>query len=225
MPSISAFPEYPKVLARAQAGDSVLDLGCGLGQDLRLLAVDGVSPRNMYASDISRELWDLGFELFNDRDKMAAKFIQANILHAGSGLGQLKGMVDIIIANQFMHLFDWEEQRVVMKRVVELSKLGTILIGYQRAQVPPRELERQWGNMFYHDEETYRKLWRIVELETESKWEVEVKLVDLSEWGMEEEDSDWMPEGKKGINFVVTRRSEEMGGVLWSASILQSSST
>lgn len=171
------------------------------------MAADGVSPRNLYASDISRELWDLGFELFKDRDKMVAKFIQADILDTGSGLGQLTGMFDVIIANQFFHLFDWEGQVSVMKRIVELSKPGTILIGYQRAQVPPRELERQWGKMYFHDDETYRKLWQRVELETKSEWDLEVRLVDLSEWGMELEDFDWMPEGRKGINFVVTRRS------------------
>lgn len=161
----------------------------------------------MYASDISRELWELGFELFNDRGRMMAKFIQASILDAGSDLGQLKGMTDVIIANQFIHLFDWEGQVSVIKRIVELSKPGTVLIGYQRAQVPPEELQRPWGNMYFHDQETFRKLWQRVELETRSKWDLDVKLVDLSEWGMEREDFDWMPEGRKGINFVVTRQS------------------
>ena len=183
-----------------------MDLGCGFGQDLRLLAADGASTGNMYGSDISRELWDLGFELFNDRDKMMAKFIQANILDTGSGLGQLEGMVDVIIANQFIHLFDWEGQVAVLKKIVELSKPGTILIGYQRAQVPPRELKRQWGNMYFHDHESYRKLWQRVELETKSKWDVDVRLVDLTDWGMEKEDFDWMPEGRKGIDFVLTRK-------------------
>ncbi len=207
MPSISKFLEYPEVLARAQAGDTVLDLGCGFGQDLRLLAADGVSPRNMYASDISSELWDLGFELFKDRHKMASNFIQANILETDPSLEHLTGMVDIIIANQFIHLFDWEGQVSVLKTIVQLSKPGSILIGYQRAQVPPREIERPWGKMFFHDDETYQKLWHRVELETKSKWDLGVKLVDLSEWGMEEEDLDWMPEGRKGINFVVKRQS------------------
>lgn len=185
----------------------MLDLGCGFGQDLRLLAADGISPLNMYASDISRELWDLGFELFNDRDKMVAKFIQANILEIDNALGQLNGMVDIVIANQFIHLFDWEGQLLVLKRIVQLSKPGSTLIGYQRAQVPPMEFERQWGKMYFHDNETFRNLWQRVELETRSKWDLNIKVVDLSEWGMEEEDVDWMPEGRKGINFVVRRLS------------------
>ena len=41
---------------------------------------------NEYASDISRELWNLGFESFNNRDKMTARFIEANVLDSVSGL-------------------------------------------------------------------------------------------------------------------------------------------
>ena len=161
----------------------------------------------MYASDISRELWDLGFELFNDRDKMTATFVEANVLDGVSGLKKVKASFDVIIANQFIHMFDWEGQVSVVKKVVELSKPGTMLIGYQRAQVPPVEMERRWGNMYFHNHETFRSLWQRVESETKSAWDLEVRLVDLSEWGMEEEDLAWMPEGRKGINFVVTRRS------------------
>lgn len=182
-------------MARAQAGDRVLDLGCGFGQNLRLLAADGACPQNFYASNIKKEL-DLGFDLFNDRDKMVANFIQANILDTNSGLGQLNGTVDVIIANQFIHLFDWEAQVLILRMVVQLSKPRTILIGYQRAQVPPRSSERPWGSMYFDDDESYRKLWQRVELETKSIWDLRVKLVDLSEWGTEEEDCDWMPEGK-----------------------------
>lgn len=58
-----------------------------LWQDLRLLAADGALPHNMYASDISRELWQLGFELFRDREK---------IFDPGSGLGRLSGQMNIV---------------------------------------------------------------------------------------------------------------------------------
>ena len=100
-----------------------------------------ISPdRN--ASDISRELWNLGFELFNDRDKMTAKFVEADVLDSVSGLEELKGSFDFIIAHKSIHIFNWEGQVSVIKRVVELSKPGTMLIGNQRARVPLRWMER-----------------------------------------------------------------------------------
>ena len=169
------------------------------------MAADGVSTHNMYATDISVELWDLGFDLFRDKDKLEATFIQADFLDSKSDLQRLNGLTDIIIACQFLHLFDWERQVVGMKRIVELSRPGSVLIGYQRAQVEAQELPRPWGAMYFHNEETFRKMWCRVEDETGTKWRVNVSLVDLQEWGMEEEDIDWMPVGRKGINFVITR--------------------
>ena len=209
LPSISNFPQFPVILDWTREGATVLDLGCCFGQNLRLLAANGATPQNMYASDISAELWELGFELFRDRHKMgaSAKFIKADILDTASDLSQLNGRMDIIIACQFLHLFDWEKQIEAVKRIVRFSRPHSILVGYQRAQVQPREVERPWGRMYFHNEETFREMWCHVERETGSKWDVEVSLVDLREWGMEEEDLEWMPPDRKGINFAVTRVS------------------
>ncbi len=160
----------------------------------------------MYASDISSELWYLGFDLFNDREKMVAKFIQADIFDIDSSLRHLHGHIDIIIVNQFLHLFNWEGQVAAMKIIVKLSKPGSILVGYQRAQEPSKEIQRPWGAMYLHDHNTFREIWERVELETGSKWDLEAEVVELSEWGMEPEDFSWMPDGKKGINFIITRR-------------------
>ena len=75
LPSITCFPAYSQFVARTKAGATVLDLGCCFGQDLRRLVADGGSMDNMYASDLNRELWDIGFDLFRDRDRMKARFI------------------------------------------------------------------------------------------------------------------------------------------------------
>ena len=64
-----------------------------------------ISP-NKYTSDISTELWDLGFELFNDRDKMTATFIEANVLDSVSGLEKVKGSFNVVIAYKFIHVFN-----------------------------------------------------------------------------------------------------------------------
>ena len=209
LPSISAFPQFSAIINRARNGAAVLDLGCCFGQNLRLLAANGVPPQNMYASDISAELWELGFELFRDRKKMgaSAKFLKADIFDQASDLRQWDGRMDIIIACQLLHLFDWEKQLVAMKRIVGFSRPGSVLIGYQRAQMRAREIVRPWGRMYFHNSETFRQIWREVESATGSRWSVEVSLVDLSEWGMEEEDFEWMPSDRKGINFHVTRLS------------------
>ena len=131
-----------EVLERAIAGNLILDLGCCFGQDLRPLASDGAPTGNIYATVFSKELWHLGFELFNGHNKMKAKLIQANIFDVNDELERLKGTVDVIIANQFLHLFNWEGQLRAMKKIVELSKPQSMAVGYQRALVPRMEVER-----------------------------------------------------------------------------------
>ena len=205
LPSISNFPQYPHVLARAKQGDRILDLGCGLAQDLRYLAADGAPSENLYASDISPELWNFGFDLFKDHDRMAANFVAANLLDDVSELRKWDGMMDVIIANMIIHLFDWDGQIVALKNLVELSRPGALVLGYQRAQVPPVSKERPWGTMYFHDENTFRQIWEIVQQKTHQVWDLEIRLVPLSEWGMEPEDVEWMPEGKVGLNFVAKR--------------------
>ena len=60
----------------------------------------------MYASDISQKLWELGFDLFRDHERMCAKFIQADTLDPNNNLRHLNGQIDIIVAGQILHLFN-----------------------------------------------------------------------------------------------------------------------
>lgn len=85
----------------------------------------------MYAVDLKPRLWELGYELFGDREKMEAEFIEANILDPDPmyPLNSLKGKMDIVIACLFLHLFNWDSQVVALKRIVELSREGTVVTG------------------------------------------------------------------------------------------------
>lgn len=199
---------WPDILQRARAGATILDLGCCFGQNLRLLASNGVETTNMYAIDIGSEFWDLGFDLFRDRSKMKATFIRGDIFDSTSSrLQQLDGKMDIILACQFLHLFSQDLQILATKKIVQLSRPGSVVIGYQRAHPQTGKITRPFGVMYLHNLDTFRDMWRQVEGETGTKWRVEVEMVDLAEWGMENEDFEWMPPPWMGINFVVTRES------------------
>ena len=206
LPSITTFPEYPEILRVARGKATILDMGCCFGQDLRLLASNQVPTDKMYATDVNKELWDLGFELFKDREKMHATFIQADVFDLHSNLARLDGCVDIILACQFLHLFDWESQLTAMKRIVRLSRPGCIVVGYQRGQVQAQECVRPWGTMYLHNIETFSDIWEQLGQETDTRWTINASLVDLQDWGMEPEDTAWMPEGQKGLNFVAIRQ-------------------
>lgn len=90
-------------------------LGNGPGSQLRLrpgltAACSRWAPsENMYASDLHSKLWEIGCDLFRDRDAMKARFVQADIFEPDSPLRDLDGKIDIIIACQFLHLFSWKQ--------------------------------------------------------------------------------------------------------------------
>ncbi|OJJ70088.1 hypothetical protein ASPBRDRAFT_56812 [Aspergillus brasiliensis CBS 101740] len=209
LPGLADFPQFPSLLSKAQEPQSViLDLGCGLGQGLRLLAAHGVPTDRMWAVDVEPGLWTLGYKLFRDAGRMHARFIQGDIQALpDESFSEIRGRVDLVIASQFLHLFSWDGQMKASKRIVSLSKPGTMLVGYQQARRRPREYIRPWGMMFYHNQETFTKLWDLVQKQTNTVWSLDVKEVDLAEWGMEPEDVEWMPEDRMGINFVITRLS------------------
>lgn len=187
----------------------IVDLGCGLGQDLRLFASHGVPTENMWALDIQDSLWKLGYELFRDADKMKARLIVGDF-RTMSEDGELKGIqgtTDVIIAAQFVHLFDWDGQVAVFKKIVGLSKVGTMVVGHQQGLKKAVHGMRPWGAVFHHNEKSFQEIWQIIARETGTEWRVDVKVVELSELGMNEEDTEWMPEDQMGIRFVVTRVS------------------
>ncbi|MCJ1264609.1 hypothetical protein MMC22_004482 [Lobaria immixta] len=192
---------------RARAGATVLDVGCCFGQDLRLLATNGVETKKMYAIDISHEFCDLGFDLSQDRSKMEAKFIHRDISDQPLRLQQLDVKMDIILVCQLLHLFNQEQQILVTKSIVQFSRPGSVVIGYQRAHPETCNIARPFGVMFLHNLDTFRDMWRQVEGETGTKWRVEVEMVDLAEWGLEKEDCEWMPLSWAGINFVAVGES------------------
>ncbi|KAJ5779112.1 hypothetical protein N7457_006832 [Penicillium paradoxum] len=204
------FPQFPSILETARRPEAtILDLGCGLGQGLRLLAAHGVPTERMWALDIEAHLWALGYQLFRDEGRMQATFIhgdfQQSIMENGP-LAALRGQVDLVLTSQFLHLFDWDGQLAASKKIVSLSKPATIIAGFQQGRKRARAYVRPWGMMFYHNQDSFLQMWEMVQEQTETRWVIDISVVKLQEWGMQDEDLEWMPEDRMGINFIITRK-------------------
>lgn len=186
-----------------------LDLGCGFGQDIRALAVAGAPTQNLYGSDLRKEFWDLGYELFNDKGKLKSPFIQADLL-AGNGslpggLKELKGKVDVLYAGSLLHLFDYEGQIQVCELIIELLKpvKDSVVLGRQVGNVVAGETPRKTtdsNRMYRHNDESFKKMWKDLGEKTGTKWKVEVVMGDGGQMGS----SRWDP-NFRDLQFAIFR--------------------
>ncbi|KAE9375707.1 methyltransferase domain-containing protein [Stipitochalara longipes BDJ] len=189
--SISHSPHYPAILERLKTGDeNFLDLGCCFGQDLRKLAADGAPSEHLYGSDLRPEFFDLGYKLFRDKDRLKSKFIVGDVFDPSSLLSELDRKIDIIYAASFLHLFGYDDQIKICKRIIKLlkEKKDSVVLGRQVGdsiageQTPRNDPTRtRWR----HNEESFKKMWEEVGKLTASKWRVEVS---SEPWAGESED-------------------------------------
>lgn len=199
---------YQSLLARLKANAVFIDLGCFFGQELRRLAVDGAPMDNMYATDLDSEFWELGYEMYRDRGKMKATFFTADILNAGTAFKHLDGRVDIILANRFLPLFDWDGQVKAMKVLVGMSKPGSWIVGQQTGSEQGMEVGEKGSRVrwprFFHNVDTFERIWKQVGEETRSTWVVDASVSDFGDL-----DQSLSPTGSGLVimKFVVSRQT------------------
>ncbi|OCK84996.1 hypothetical protein K432DRAFT_319175 [Lepidopterella palustris CBS 459.81] len=205
-------PVYSEVLQRLKDGQSFLDIGCCFGQDIRKLVADGAPSDNTYGSDLEMAFMELGYDLFLDRDTLKTKWVAGDILNPeDAGLKQLDGKIDIVHAASFFHLFNWDDQVKIAKRIVTLMKpkAGGLVIGRQMGNEKSGEYsfskDTQSKTTFRHNVESFKKMWKLVGEETNTDWEVEVSLSDS---GLTQKDGfqfHFVVPATKMITFVARR--------------------
>ncbi|CAF9936426.1 hypothetical protein IMSHALPRED_010746 [Imshaugia aleurites] len=120
-PMLPKSPAYSTIIQKLQAGGTCLDIGCFIGQDLRRLVADGAPSDRLYAVDVVSH-WDVGYEMYRDRDRFSAHFIEADILYPTAELRALMGTVDVLSITHVLHQWDWAGQ---VKAVEQLVSVGT----------------------------------------------------------------------------------------------------
>lgn len=182
-------------------------MGCCLGQAIRKLIQDGAPSENIYATDIKKDFWDFGYDMFLDKTTLKTTFIEADIFDSSSELHHLDGKVDIVWASSFFHLFDWDGQIKAAKRIVQMMKPapGSFICGRQGGKADPgsfvhvkKELTSYW-----HNEESWAKLWKQVGEETGTEWKVDAALggEDMSK----KVKSNLIPGGTRFLTFAIRR--------------------
>jgi hypothetical protein len=209
--SIQSSTAYDEVLQRIKGGEQYLDIGCCVGQDIRRLVHDGAPSENTYASDLKGQFWDLGYDLFLDKSSLKTTFIEADVFDDKSGLQQLAGKIGIVHAASFFHLFDWDGQVAAAKKVVGLldPASDSLILGRQagraEAGIFTDQIE-ETQSRYWHNTESWTKLWEQVGAETGTKWKVEAEFEAMNNLLREKSGVvDFIPQDTKFMKFVVRK--------------------
>ncbi|KAK8036944.1 hypothetical protein PG991_001258 [Apiospora marii] len=170
-------PSYPTMLERLKAGEArYLEIGFGLGQDIRKLVADGAPGSSLYGSELEAGFVDLSYELWRDRGTLQAQLAQGDALSdlddCGGLLGSLKGTVDYCYLGMVLHVFDRDKQHKLLENCVRLLKKprGTILgeaVGDVEGCATPA------GN-FMHSDATLRQL--LDEVSEKTGWRLDCRI-------------------------------------------------
>lgn len=151
-----------------------------------------------YGSDLLPDFIELGYELFQDKEKLKTKFFAGNVFDETSDLKELHGTIDIMSTNSFFHLFNWDQQKKASLRVVKLlkPKKDSLVVGRQLGNAKPGEHSR-WtkeGTAYRHNIESLQKFWDEIGEEVGATFRVDgfEKVVDELRNKAEESLLTWM---------------------------------
>ena len=190
----------------------MLDVGCFVGGDFRRLVFDGAPSENMVGLDIANH-WEVGFELFRDREKFKGRFVEADLLSAETNeepeeLRALEGNAGIIHISQVLHQWDWDGQLAAIKKLIYFSKPGALVVGYQIGSAVGKEVQNphaKYLKQWRHDPASLARIWEQAGDDSGTKWKVQAWVRSWEFVGMDAEEAAFMMPGDVPIDFVVER--------------------
>ena len=212
-PRLSQLPVYQILLDKLRSGDIFLDAGCCFGQEIRYLVQAGVSSSQMYGFDLEQKFIELGYERFQDRDKLHAKFVSGDLLAEpgtakSGGLGTLFEKMDIVFASSLLHFWDWDEMLLAAIRLVSFTrnKTGSMVVGRQMGSLKAGSysMPEMEGRVYRHDVGSMKSFWDQVGVRTGSRWRVDTELYE-SEEVKDERSQAWSNPDLRTIWFSAVR--------------------
>ena len=120
-PNITKHEHYKEIMKKK---GTLLDFGCGTGDDLRQLIKDGYPKKDLLGFDLDWSSIDLGFDLYRDRSRMRGIFIVSKYPHFKHST------FDIVYSGSVLHTM---RQRSNVTRYLdttrEILKAGGVLFG------------------------------------------------------------------------------------------------
>ncbi len=166
------------------------------------------SSEAIYGIDIEPAFFDLGYELFRDREKMHATFLTADLTTPVlPSIVSLSSTFDVISAQSFFHLFTLEDPVTAAKHLARLTNPipGSIIVGRQLGLLEARETQGLSSEsiVFLHNPDTFDRFWQDVGAATDSKWEVDTRVEKAPDRVLKQS---WAVPGIMILVFTVTRQ-------------------
>lgn len=207
-PQLSLSAVYPEVLARAKAGETVVDIGTFIGHDLRRLVVDGAPSDRLWGIDIANH-FDVGFEFFRDRERWQGTFIEADFLTVETNptLKPLRANTDIVSIASVLHQWDWIGQVRGATALTHFTKPGSLIAGLQMGKPVAGAVVMQGLKvpLYIHTPESFAKLWEEVGASTGTRWETQAWPHPWEWIGIDSAEMAWMGPGVQLLEFAVRR--------------------
>ena len=203
---MSRHPLYPAILSHLSSTEEdyyLLDVGCGLGQDLRKLRYDGAQTRKTYAVELVQGLIDSGLDLFMDRNQSTDSFMAGDVLKDDPSQWLesfcIEDGFNIVHVAALLHLFDWNDQLLIAKNLISLTRKreNAVIFGWHFAarksglvSLGPNKEAQIYG----HNEESMKQFWKEVGEATGTEWSSQVRC----EWAEPDKDAGLAKDGKWG---------------------------
>jgi hypothetical protein len=147
--------------------------------------------------------------LYRDDDKFKAHFLKADLLKATPELSALEGNFDVIQVTHVFHQWGWKGQIEAAKKVVNFSKPGSVIVGFQAGTAggttkePGEDSAHSWMRQ---DPESWAEMWDIVGKETGTRWKSDAVLLPYSALGVVASDVEYLGPLSRILRFVVIRQ-------------------
>ncbi|RDW76601.1 class I SAM-dependent methyltransferase [Aspergillus mulundensis] len=211
---LARHPAYGRVLEylRNNPTAGLLDAGCCVGQEIRFLAHQGIPGHQLFGLDIEKTFIDLGYRLFQDKDRLEATFTLGDLTedNDSEALAQtLGGKIDIVFASSLLHLWNYAEQLKATTQLVRLlrDQVGVMVVGRQLGSLFAGEYPLTGfndGTQYRHNLESLKGLWHDVGQATSTQWKVEARL-EMEDLLRQNLDASWGDSNMRMIWWSATR--------------------
>jgi hypothetical protein len=168
------------------------------------VAYDSGTSTNLYGADLEAQFPELGYELFRDKSSFAGHFISGSIFD-DDFMADCDSKFDMIYLGSFLHLFNAEQQRVIVRKLTRMlkAKPGSMVFGRNLGAERGGDfhMETLGWDLYRHSNETIKNLWETAE----GQWEVESCLTRYESAAWDNNRRGWQGDDTQQMTFVAKR--------------------